>query len=516
MKHWRFALAIAGMLFLVIGAYWIQRSQLPSEEITVNAGGCHTPVTIIEPPSGAVTAGSVVLLHGLSANRRVMSYLGSDFAAHGLRAYMPDLPGHGDNRDQFSFAKAQQCAASAVEYLELTRAIDLKKTVLVGHSMGGAIAIRLADRDPAAATVAISPGPLNLPRRTPANLLVTSAQYDFAPLKRQAQAIADAAGGERVASNDFAQKRAFQLRRLAGATHTSVLLDQNVAQLAEAWAMQALSPPTTGKTVTLGLDQTVYHTASAGWRRSAGALGGLIGVLLMLPYAIEIASRFSGFCQEDAAAIHPSRLLALIEVAVIALAGTLVLSVWVPLTFLHIYTGDYLASLMLITAALLLALNWNAARSLFAAKWKALLCATALGLVVILGTGAWLNWQLTDMWMNAPRWARFVALLPIAWIFCFAEEVVLGPVGYGTQRALRLVMFLGLRLELWLACVLAYYELVSGQALIVLLFAGLATFSIAQGLITIALRSRIGSPAAASLFGAILSAWFIGAVFPLT
>jgi pimeloyl-ACP methyl ester carboxylesterase len=515
-KRWRLALAVAGTLLLAIGAYWIRRAELPSKDIIVDASGCHTPITIIEPPASVAPAGSVILLHGLSANRRVMSYLGSDFAAHGLRTYMPDLPGHGDNRDRFSFAKAQECAASMVEYLDRTGVIDLTKTILIGHSMGGDIAIRLADREPAVATVAISPGPLNLPRRIPANLLVTSAQYDFGPLKRQAQAIADAAGSERIAPDDFAQKRAFQLQHLAGATHTSVLLDRNVARQAETWAMQALFPSVTEKTAAPDLDLPTYQTSGAVRRRLAGALGGLIGILCILPFAVEIASRLSGSTQEDSSAIHLSCLVALTEVAVISLAAVLVLTVWVPLKFLHIYTGDYLASLMLISGVLLLALNWNAAKSARAVNWRALVCATILGFAVILGTGAWLNWQLTDLWMNGPRWARFMALLPIAWIFCFAEEVVLGNVGHGTPRALRFAMFLGLRLELWLACVLAYYELVSGQALIVLLFAGLAAFSILQGLVTSALRRRTGAPAAASLFGAILFAWFIGAVFPLT
>jgi pimeloyl-ACP methyl ester carboxylesterase len=513
-RHWRVWLAIAGAALLLAGAYEARRAELPSREIFLNEGGCHTPVTVIEPPPGVKPAGAAVVLHGLSANRRVMSYLASDFAGHGLRTYVLDLPGHGDNRDRFSFAKAQECATRAVEYLQRTGTIDLKTTILVGHSMGGAIAIRLADLEPAAATIAISPAPMNLPRRMPANLLVMSAEYDFAPLRRQAESLSFAAGGERVAPEDFAQKRAFRLKRLGGATHTSELLSRNVAHDAELWAMQALFPIANQKTLELNLALARYQFS--GRYRLAGAMGGLLGIVLLLPLAVEMASKGAGAREEDPSRIRPGRVLVLAEGAVIALAVVLLLTRLVPLGFLHIYTGDYLASLMLLSGALLVALNWSAAKSGFAVNWRAFLCVAALGLAVILGTGAWLNWQLTDMWMNAPRWERFVALLPIAWIFCFAEEVVLGPAGQGRERGLRFAVFLGLRLELWLACALGYYALVSGQALILLLFPGLAAFSILQGLATNELRGRTGSAAATALFGAILCSWFIGAVFPLT
>ena len=61
-----------------------------------------------------------------------------------------------------------------------------------------------------------------------------------------------------------------------------------------------------------------------------------------------------------------------------------------------------------------------------------------------------------------------------------------------------------------------YYALASGQVLIPLLFVYLAVFSMLQRLATDALRSRTGSATAAAFFGAILAAWFIAAVFPLT
>jgi hypothetical protein len=69
---------------------------------------------------------------------------------------------------------------------------------------------------------------------------------------------------------------------------------------------------------------------------------------------------------------------------------------------------------------------------------------------------------------------------------------------------------------LWLACVLGYYEYASGQALIGILVPGLAGFTVLQRMGGDALRLRSGSAAAAAIFSAILAAWFIAAVFPIT
>ena len=163
-KLWQIILAVVGVVFLALGSRWIRAAELPKQELWLDAGGCHTPMTVLDPPPDVKPAGSVVLLHGLSANRRLMMYLAEDFAGHGFRAYAIDLPGHGDSRDPFSFAHAQDCATAAVESLIHSGQLDPKNTILLGHSMGGAIAIRMADRDPVVATIALSPAPMNAPQ----------------------------------------------------------------------------------------------------------------------------------------------------------------------------------------------------------------------------------------------------------------------------------------------------------------------------------------------------------------
>ncbi len=102
MKLWELALAVGGAICLLLGVAWIRRAELPRKDFVLDAGGCRVPITEFDPPADVSPAGFAIVLHGLSANRSVMTYLSEDFAGHGLRTYALDLRhGHGDNREPF-------------------------------------------------------------------------------------------------------------------------------------------------------------------------------------------------------------------------------------------------------------------------------------------------------------------------------------------------------------------------------------------------------------------------------
>ncbi|HKN62269.1 MAG TPA: alpha/beta fold hydrolase [Candidatus Acidoferrales bacterium] len=509
MKRWEIVCASVGALLLLASAWAIHRVELPRETFTLSAAGCSMPITVIDPPHPG--RASAILFHGIAVNRRVMQLLGENLAReNGLRAYLVDLPGHGDNTDSFSFARAEKCAAATVETLIRDGRVNPTQTVLVGHSMGAAIAIRLADSEPTATTIAISPAPLVLPRRMPANLLVFSAQFDLSALRQQAQSLAGAAGSDRSTPEDFLQLRAFHLQRVSPADHTSILVDPRVTRQAANWIRNSLAGAG-------GLPQAAANPSSfALLRPTLASLVGLAAMLMMFPAALALATRAPQAPQREIVATQPTRALALAEGAAFALASVFVLGLGVPLKFLHMYSGDYLVSLLALFAVFMLAMNRKAAKESWSCNARQWLVAAILGFAMLLAIGAWLNWRVSDLWLNEARWLRFAAVLPFAFLFAFAEETVLGPVDQGQQRALRYAVCLLVRLELWLACILAFYTLSSGQFLIALLIGALAVFSIFERLGTDALRRRTGSPTAAALFNAILVAWFIAAVFPLT
>ena len=505
MKRWEMALAITGVLLVAASASILRRWEPPQRDFVLVAGDCHMPVTILAPRQ--TTRDAALVFHGLAADRQIMKSLGDYLRREvGLRVYLFDLPGHGDNTDGFSFSRADHCARVVVESLVRSGEIDPHRTILVGHSMGGAIAIRVADREPVAATVALSPAPMPLPQRMPSNLMVFSAQYDLPVLKRAAQMLAQAAGGERSEADDFRQARGFHLEVISFSDHTSLLTDPRVLRRSADWINRVLD----------GANPNHSGPQQSHRYRNLAPLTGLLGLLLLFPFSATAAATIVSPPFIDSSATGPPAPLALVEGVACAMATVLVLTVWVPLSVVDLYTGAYLASALLIVGVLLLALNWKSAKQAFGLNPRAVFVAALLGFAVMLGLGAWLNWQIADLWLNRPRWLRFAGLLPAAWIFCFAEEVMLGPVGEGCPRALRFALSLVLRAELWLACLFAYYALASGQVLILILVASLALFSILERLASDALRLRTGSATAAAVFGAILAAWFIAAVFPLT
>jgi len=497
-------LAAAGLVLLAVGGRWIHMARAPGHDLLV-ADACRTPVRVLEPRT-ARPAGAAVVFHGLSANRLLMQTVGQSLAALGLRVYLVDSPGHGGSSEPFSYWRAEQCAAEVAEWLARHGEISPERTVLVGHSMGGAIAVRLADRFPAAATLALSVAPLKLPRRMPANLLIVSAQFDMPMLKGAARELLRAAGGERAELEDFRQRRAVRLVEIPRATHTSLVFDPRVNRLFSDWVPKAL-------------DEGRPGAAEAPGHPVAGSVVGLVGLLLIFPLAASATALLFAPGQKEAIASQRAAASAVLaRWGVAALVAVGVLRFWVPLRALRIFTGDYLASFLLLVGVALLALFWRQAKAAIQLDARATATAGALALMTVFAFGLWLNWQLSAAWPTAARWLRFVPLVVIGWPYFLAEAVALGPPGEGKSRSgpPRFILFLALRLVLWLALVFALFAFVSGQILVILLAVYLALFGVLERLGSDAVWRRTDSAAAAAFFGAILTAWFFATVFPLT
>lgn len=498
MKRREIILASLGIILTVVCSMWISRRAPRVSNFVIEGRGCQIPVTLIESD---VSYGSAIVLHGLSANRLIMQRLGAELAANGIRAYLVDLPGHGVNSDSFTFARTEACAAVAVESLLRDRKISADKTAIVGHSMGGAVAVRLADHIPTIATIAISPAPMVFPRRMPANLLVFSAQFDLPLLRRVSIALEQASEGDRTRESDFAERRAFELQHIRGATHTSLLFAPYVLERTVDWVRRAVGVPLQG------LPANALNLQPA-------ATIGLLGLMMCFPAAATLTTQLFGAAGTQSPREGPRSPLSLLHWTVASLFGVSVLNFFIPLRFVHVFSGDYLASLLLIAGIVLLALQWKTAGSIPRFDLRAAVAAAVLGAAAFLAAGAWLSWQLTEAWLTPARWLRFGLLLPSVLPYCLAEEIALG--APSRRGGARFFLFLILRLLLWLACILALYVFASGQVMILIMVVYLAGFSLVERLGTDVIRRRTGSVTAAAIFGAILAAWFIAAVFPLT
>src|SRR6266852_4136354 len=159
MKSRKAIRALSGVLLCGAGLWLALPAPYRERTFLIDAGGCRLVTTIVERREGG-SQGSVLLFHGISANKKIMAYLARGFAEQGLRVYVPDLPGHGRTQGPFSPARAEQCAEALLHELLVRGMIDANRTILAGHSMGGAIAERIAARVPVAGLIAVSPAPM--------------------------------------------------------------------------------------------------------------------------------------------------------------------------------------------------------------------------------------------------------------------------------------------------------------------------------------------------------------------
>src|SRR6266404_4098321 len=151
--------ALAGVILCGVGVWLAVPTRYRERTFLIDAGGCRLETTIVEKQEGG-SQGAVLLFHGISANKKIMSYLARGFAEQGLRVYVPDLPGHGRTAGPFSPARGEQCGEALLRELLARGMITADRAILAGHSMGGAIAERIAARVPVAGLIAVSPAPM--------------------------------------------------------------------------------------------------------------------------------------------------------------------------------------------------------------------------------------------------------------------------------------------------------------------------------------------------------------------
>lgn len=175
-----------------------------------------TTVTLSDGRHLAVTetggaGASLVLLHGWACRRAdwdgFLAAVGDRFAC-----LAPDLPGHGDSAAQ---PGQWSVAGMAADVVDLVRAKGLERPVLVGHSMGGAVAMEAAARLGDVAAV----------------VLIDTFVIPYGDLSEQ-----DAAGIERGFRDDFAAAVA----RLVDNNTSDLMSD--AAKHALAGAMQQADP----------------------------------------------------------------------------------------------------------------------------------------------------------------------------------------------------------------------------------------------------------------------------------
>jgi len=506
--------AAAGILLCVVGFVLARATPFRETTVIVDATGCRLVTDIIDAGEDNVQ-GSVILLHGLAANKKIMSYLAQGFALLNLRVFVPDLPGHGRTPGPFSYARAETCSDAFVRQLITRGAVDPARTILAGHSMGGALAVRIGAHTPVAGAIAISPAPMvaapgvdasmlifTQPPTTPANTLVVSGSLEPRGVRDSARSL--------ISGNEATGKYMI----IPGSTHVSLLFDPQAARASQSWAEHVL--------------KFEANAAVPSRIPLAGSMAGFFGILLLTgPFLRETLGKNSlltggettdtndvTLTEPDAPVIMPLPLRAFLEIAMASVAIVVLLRLSNPFGVLHVFGGDYLAGFLLILGVVLLLLHGRLVDSLWRVRPGPLLAAAFAAIVLPLLIYAWFDLTISEAWLTAPRWLRFPGLFAAVLPYHAAEELLLGPTRARFGKV-RLLLALSFRAIAWGAWVGGIFVLHNGEILLLLLAPYFALFCLLQRTGMDVVRKGTGSPLAAALFGAILLAGFCVVVFPI-
>ena len=494
--------AAIGILLCVFGFFVTRREPYEIRTVLATSGGCNMATDMYEPRSGS-PLGSVVLFHGLFSNKKVMSLTAEEFANQDLRVFVPDLPGHGKTPGPFSPQRVESCAEALVRDLSARKAIIPQRTLLAGHSMGGAIATRVAANVSVAGAIAISPAPMHPSRDVAPELLLFPTPPVLAAHSLVLSASWEPASIRRIAEDLVTQSTNTPVKyeTIPRTTHVSILFAPATFEAIRSWTSQ-----------TLGTNPTAPYPKNM---PALGCIFGVLGlVILVPPFLREVAGTQPPEVATAATAAPIPFLRTAIFLVVFSALTVAVLHFFVPFQFLHIFQAGYVASFLFIVGAAMLVSHRTALppiKSFF--NLTATACAAA-AYVLLLLFGTWLELTFYESWLTPARWLRLplLAVLLIPWHL--AEEIFLGaPVA--RKKIRRFLEFLVFRLIAWLILVAAIFYLHSGQFLFVLLATNILLFSLLQRLATDVIRLQTRSVAAAAIFSAILLAGFALAILPI-
>jgi pimeloyl-ACP methyl ester carboxylesterase len=502
MKSRKTLRAIAGIVLIAAG-FWLAFPKAYREKTyLIPAGGCRLETTIFEKKDGG-SQGTVLLFPGLVANKRVMAFVAAGFAEQNLRVFVPDLPGHGHSAGPFSPERAEECAEALLSGLIARGMANPDRTIVAGHSMGAAIALRVGAKIPVAGVVAISPAPMRAAHGVQPEMLIFS---DPGPMPQRFLVISGSLEPQSMRANsaDLVASRndgnAWHTV-IPGATHASLIFSRPAVRAFQDW---------TAKTLQLnGMPGT------PSLRQLYGALAGFAGLLLLAsPFLREITQKKQASQDVEAGnSVVWGGMLT--EFAVGALLVVVLLRFWNPMRSIHLYEGEYLAGFLLLFGIALVLLHWKLLREQLS-RWNSGLLGAFFGaLILFLLFSAWLELSLYEAWLTPAKWARFpflfLALLP----YHLAEEICLGP-SANKSAGRRFAAGLSLRAVAWGALAFGLFYLHSGEILMVLLLPYFVLLHVLQRRGMDIVRHETCSAAATAVFGAILLAGFCLVIFPVT
>ena len=135
------------------------------------------------PQTSFAAAAAVVLIHGFTGDRVLMSGLARRLAENGYAVLAIDVNGHGENRNPFNGGTAESDSLrsnvkTAVDYLRDNELVDGSRIVVMGHSMGAGAALDYATHDASVKGAVMISGGWALGPEHPKNALFIFAEFN--------------------------------------------------------------------------------------------------------------------------------------------------------------------------------------------------------------------------------------------------------------------------------------------------------------------------------------------------
>ncbi len=500
---------LAGAVASIAGLA-LERQPLEMETFEVEG----TPVEQVRLRERRTFGAQFLLLPGYGANRRQLLHLAEVLASAGVDVYVVDFPGRGDSNGSASphapegpqpdmaTPNESRAALSVLHHLENEKGVSRDRLIIVGHSLGGGVALDVARRELPAATISLAGLERPVQPGRPRNLLLITARLEIPPLRRAADTMYARAGRGSAARREFLS------------THSTLPYSSGVQQAIVEWANRAVPgarleiPPWLNEEL-LALELAlVFFLAAlffplaglAAWWLTQEPLGEVVS-----------ESRISSWSPPHVAGY--ALLAGLASVSALSLLDWLG---WgVPLRFLHLSDGDYLVSTMLLSTVWLLPLLRQPP---WARDWREVggngLVAATLAAYIIVVSGGFVTWQLFDLWPTVSRWGRLVLLLPLLFPFALGEELLRRTFSKHRDHS-ALTAFLLWRLALLGSVAYGILLLRSGQGMILIHALPLFLLSLIEYYFAETLHRALQSTYACAVLKTLLIAWFLAAFFPL-
>jgi len=477
------------------------------------------PVEVLLPAEPEGPRPVVVIAHGFSSSKQMMSPFAYTLARHGYVAATLDWSGHGRNPGPFPYDwSAVHAGDSALTreleavlaYVQSLPEVRGEQVALVGHSMGSAIVTRYArDHGEIAATIAVSAIFSDVLPAQPRNLLLLTGALELPRLQAAARAALAASGGGSegetagalaagaLAAGSLAAGDARRLVFVPYADHATVVLSPRALRETVQW-----------------LDGT-FGRASEGAVDTRAVWVGLLAACALVLFWPVSRWLLQGWVERPGPC--PLELVGVLLVLVIPAAAAPLLLRWLPYHLLPLAAGDYMVSLLALQGLLMLGLL--AVTGCLDApilgrffSGRAWLAAGLLAACLVLAVGWALDRTLLSAWPTPQRAIVIgAAFLLVAPYFVCADYVTRAG-SRGLNRILPLLakaMLLGS---------LAWGASTSGgsSGVLVLFLPGLALLLAVGQLLSRRIYVLTGEPVVSGLFMALIFAWLTGSVFPLT